>query len=114
MGFYEALQLYGADLFLVQTYFKNKSAAQIKTKFRKESKTNPQLIKDLMKTKRQPFSTEKFEEMHGKIDTSKHFAPPPSPAPGEMPEPDGSVPGGAGIPAEPEDDLFSQAGSVGN
>ncbi|CAE8624248.1 unnamed protein product, partial [Polarella glacialis] len=42
--FYEALGLYGTDLFLVQTFFRNKSAAQVKTKFGKEIKKNPQQV----------------------------------------------------------------------
>eukprot|EP00929_Paragymnodinium_shiwhaense_P000191 TRINITY_DN100435_c0_g1_i1.p1 TRINITY_DN100435_c0_g1~~TRINITY_DN100435_c0_g1_i1.p1 ORF type:complete len:2169 (+),score=644.04 TRINITY_DN100435_c0_g1_i1:107-6613(+) len=107
--FYEALQLYGTDLFLVQTYFRNKSAAQIKTKFTKEAKKHPKKIKELLKSKRLPFTTDAFEKMHGKIDTSKHFVPPPSPLPGEQPEPDGGLPGGQ-QPEQgaAEDDLFSQ------
>eukprot|EP00913_Durusdinium_trenchii_P011065 g10387.t2 len=46
--FYEALSLYGTDLFLVQTFFRNKSAGQIKTKYQKEMKRNPHLVEEAL------------------------------------------------------------------
>ncbi|CAE7229274.1 bdp1, partial [Symbiodinium microadriaticum] len=44
--FYEALSLYGTDLFLVQTFFRNKSAGQIKTKYSKELKKHPDKVQE--------------------------------------------------------------------
>eukprot|EP00930_Biecheleria_cincta_P080922 TRINITY_DN6942_c0_g1_i1.p1 TRINITY_DN6942_c0_g1~~TRINITY_DN6942_c0_g1_i1.p1 ORF type:complete len:1184 (-),score=288.18 TRINITY_DN6942_c0_g1_i1:61-3573(-) len=97
-SFYEALALYGTDLFLVQTFFRNKSAAQIKSKYTKEVKKNPQLVQEALTTKAQKLTKDTFERLHGKIDTSKHYKPPPSPLPGEERDADG------GLPKEDEDD----------
>uniref|UniRef100_A0A7S0B5Q6 Myb-like domain-containing protein n=1 Tax=Pyrodinium bahamense TaxID=73915 RepID=A0A7S0B5Q6_9DINO len=90
--FYEALALYGTDLFLVQTFFRNKSAAQIKTKLSRELRRSPQQVEEALTTRVQRLTKDPFERLHGKIDTSKHYKPPPSPLPGEDREPDGSVP----------------------
>jgi len=91
--FYQALALYGTDLFLVQTFFRNKSAAQIKVKFAKELKKNPDYVEGVLTKQRQKLTKDTFEQLHGKIDTSKHFKPPPSPQPGDaVPEADGSIP----------------------
>eukprot|EP00927_Polykrikos_kofoidii_P065986 TRINITY_DN6166_c0_g1_i6.p1 TRINITY_DN6166_c0_g1~~TRINITY_DN6166_c0_g1_i6.p1 ORF type:complete len:681 (+),score=118.91 TRINITY_DN6166_c0_g1_i6:52-2094(+) len=95
--FYEALQSYGNDLFLVQTFFRNKSAAQIKAKYTREMKSNSEFLEDLLVTKRRKLTKETFEQLHGKIDTSKHYKPPPSPPRGEDDRiPRSSVPGGGG------------------
>lgn len=91
--FYEALSLYGTDLFLVQTFFRNKSAAQVKSKFSKELKKNPHHVEDVLTRSVKKLTKDPFERMHGKIDTSKHYKPPPSPLPGEEREPDGSLAG---------------------
>jgi hypothetical protein len=110
-SFYEALSLYGTDLFLVQTFFKNKSAAQIKSKYQKELKSNPQMIMDSVIGKRKQLTSEVYESTYGKIDTSKHYVPPASPLPGERPEPDGSMAGSAaasvdgGAPGSQADDF---------
>lgn len=91
-SFYEALSLYGTDLFLVQTFFRNKSAAQIKSKYKKEEKKNPQLVHEALTEKAQKLTKDTFERLHGKIDTSKHYKPPPSPVPGEERDADGGSP----------------------
>lgn len=90
--FYEALALYGTDLFLVQTFFRNKSAAQIKAKYGKELKKRPDAVQEALTTRAQKLTKATFENLHGKIDVSKHYRPPPSPLPGEEPERDGSMP----------------------
>lgn len=89
--FYQALALYGTDLLLVQTFFRNKSPAQIKVKFNRELKRNPAYVNEVLTSKRRKLSKDTFEELHGKIDTSKHYKPPPSPQPGDEPEPDGGL-----------------------
>jgi len=94
--FYEALRLYGADLFLVQTMFRNKSAGAIKQKYTKEVRKFPDKVKRALTVEAKKLTKDVFEKLHGKIDTSKHFKPPPSPVDGEEPEPDGSIPGGPG------------------
>eukprot|EP00435_Cladocopium_sp_Y103_P052970 s602_g16.t2 len=88
--FYEALSLYGSDLFLVQTFFRNKSAGQIKTKYNKD-----QTLQDAPET---------FEKLHGKIDTSRHYKPPPEPQPGDEPEPE--------VPLPEEDDDLGDLGGM--
>lgn len=103
--FYEALSLYGTDLFLVQTFFRNKSAGQIKTKYSKELKKHPDKVQEALTTKARKLTKDTFEKVHGKIDTSKHFKPPPTPDPGENPEPDGHVP-------EEEDDELGDLGGM--
>lgn len=102
--FYEALSLYGTDLFLVQTFFRNKSAGQIKTKYSKELKKHPDKVQEALTTKARKLTKDTFEKVHGKIDTSKHFKPPPTPDPGENPEPDGHV--------EEEDDELGDLGGM--
>jgi len=99
--FYEAISLYGADLFLVQTFFRNKSAAQIKSKYTREMKNNQKQVMELLTKKSRKLTKDKFEEQHGKIDTSKHYAPQKTPEPGDEPEPDGSLPATEAA-AEPE------------
>eukprot|EP00931_Biecheleriopsis_adriatica_P064714 TRINITY_DN3943_c0_g1_i2.p1 TRINITY_DN3943_c0_g1~~TRINITY_DN3943_c0_g1_i2.p1 ORF type:complete len:1078 (-),score=263.54 TRINITY_DN3943_c0_g1_i2:37-3270(-) len=99
--FYEALSLYGTDLFLVQTFFRNKSAADIKTKYSKELKKSPAKVEEALTTRSRKLTKETFEKLHGKIDTSKHYKPPPSPLPGEAADPDGALPG----EADDDDDL---------
>ncbi|CAK9009758.1 unnamed protein product [Durusdinium trenchii] len=101
--FYEALSLYGTDLFLVQTFFRNKSAGQIKTKYQKEMKRNPHLVEEALTVNAKRLTKETFERLHGKIDTSKHYKPPPSPQPGDEPEPDPAMP-------EEEDDMADLGG----
>lgn len=86
--FYEALSIYGTDLFLVQTFFRDKSAAQIKTKFGKEMKKHPQEVQRALTTQARKLTKEAFEKQHGKIDTSQHYVPPTTPEPGEEPEPE--------------------------
>jgi len=88
--FYEALALYGTDLFLVQTFFRNKSAAQIKGKFTREMKRNGKQVEDVLMRSVRKLTKEPFERMHGKIDTSKHYVPPSSPLPGEEREAEGA------------------------
>lgn len=100
--FYEALSLYGSDLFLVQTFFRNKSAGQIKTKYNKEMKKNPKLVEEALILKSKRLTKETFEKLHGKIDTSRHYKPPPEPQPGEEPE--------AQEPMPEEDDLGDLGG----
>lgn len=103
--FYEALKLYGTDLFLVQTFFRNKSAAQVKSKYSKELKKHPERVHMALTSQSQKLTKDTFERLHGKIDTSKHFKPPPSPLPGEEQEADASVPGSGrrgGPEPEPE------------
>jgi len=100
--FYEALALYGTDLFLVQTFFRNKSAAQIKTKFSKELKKNPAQVEEALTTRVKKLTKDTFERLHGKIDTSKHYKPPPSPQPGEEQEPEGHMPADEENPLGPE------------
>lgn len=105
--FYEAMRLYGTDLFLVQTFFRNKSAAQIKQKYTKEVKKNPEKLTRALTTEARKLTRDTFERLHWKIDTSKHFNPPASPVPGEVPEVDGSLPTGSqGAPVEEEDELL--------
>eukprot|EP00434_Breviolum_minutum_P011074 symbB.v1.2.009771.t1/scaffold629.1/size183697/8 len=101
--FYEALSLYGSDLFLVQTFFRNKSAGQIKTKYNKEMKKNPKLVEEALILKSKRLTKETFEKLHGKIDTSRHYKPPPEPQPGEEPEAQEPMP-------EEEDDLGDLGG----
>merc|ERR1712178_81316 len=104
--FYQALEIYGMDLFLVQTFFRHKSASQIKTKYLKEMKKNPDKINEALTTKAKKLTKDSFESQHGKIDTSKHYQPQPTPPPGEEPEPDGAIPGDEfgepDFPPEPE------------
>ncbi|CAK0889412.1 unnamed protein product, partial [Prorocentrum cordatum] len=100
--FYEALRLYGSDLFLVQTFFRNKSTAQIKTKFQKELKKHPDKVDEALTKQAKKLTKHTFEQLHGKIDTSKHYKPPPTPPSGED-EADGSLPG-QGRPSAPEED----------
>lgn len=101
--FYEALRLYGTDLFLIHTFFRNRTPAQIKSKFSREMKKYPDKVKQAAVRERKKLTKEVFESMHGTIDTSKHFKPPPSPKPGEEPEPDGEIPGAPGTePGAPE------------
>jgi len=88
--FYEALALYGTDLFLVQTFFRNKSAAQIKSKFSREMKRNGKHVEEVLMRSVKKLTKEPFERMHGKIDTSKHYVPPSSPLPGEEREAEGT------------------------
>jgi len=90
--FYEALRIYGTDLFLVQTFFRNKSAAQIKQKYSREVKRNPAKVNLALTVEARKLTRSAFESLHGKIDTERHFKPPPSPVPGEE-EPDGSLAG---------------------
>jgi len=77
--FYEALRIYGTDLFLIQTFFRNKSAAQIKNKYQKELKKNPEAVEQALTSQSMKLTKDTFEKLHGKIDTSKHYKPPPSP-----------------------------------
>jgi len=100
--FYEALSIYGTDLFLVQTFFRDKSAAQIKAKYTKEMKKNEVKVLEALTTQAKKLTKDVFEEQHGKIDTSKHYVPQPTPEPGEEPEPDGTVPGEE-PPPEPDE-----------
>lgn len=100
--FYEALALYGTDLFLVQTFFRNKSAAQIKTKYSKELRKSPARVEEALTTRVQRLTKDTFERLHGKIDTSKHYRPPASPPPGEDREPDGPAPAEERPPPEAE------------
>jgi hypothetical protein len=86
--FYEALSIYGTDLFLVQTFFRDKSAAQIKTKYNKEMKKHPQEMQRALTTQARRLTKDAFEKQHGKIDTSKHYVPPATPEPGDEPEPE--------------------------
>ncbi|CAJ1353133.1 unnamed protein product, partial [Effrenium voratum] len=81
-----ALSLYGTDLFLVQTFFRNKSAGQIKTKYQKEMRKNPKRVEEALTERAQKLTKDTFEKLHGKIDVSKHYKPPPSPQPGDEPE----------------------------
>merc|ERR1712176_179930 len=69
--------------------------AQIKNKYQMELKKNPARVMTSITEKRKPLTAEVYEKTYGKIDTSKHYKPPPSPLPGEAPEPDGSVKGGS-------------------
>eukprot|EP00439_Symbiodinium_sp_Y106_P034376 s2548_g4.t1 len=133
--FYEALSLYGTDLFLVQTFFRNKSAGQIKTKYSKELKKHPDKVQEALTTKARKLTKDfcgssavmfvrrraekmrqdTFEKVHGKIDTSKHFKPPPTPDPGENPEPDGHVEedlGDEGLRSVEEDDELGDLGGM--
>mmetsp|Transcript_7537 Transcript_7537/g.13890 ORF Transcript_7537/g.13890 Transcript_7537/m.13890 type:complete len:1019 (+) Transcript_7537:65-3121(+) len=87
--FYQALALYGTDLFLVQTFFRNKSAAQIKAKFTREMKRNGKQVEDVLMRSIKKLTKEPFERMHGRIDTSKHYVPPSSPLPGDEREAEG-------------------------
>lgn len=102
--FYEALSLYGSDLFLVQTFFRNKSAGQIKTKYNKEMKKNPKLVEEALTLKSKRLTKETFEKLHGKIDTSRHYKPPPEPQPGDEPEPE--------VPLPEEDDDLGDLGGM--
>lgn len=103
LEFYEALSLYGTDLFLVQTCFRNKSASQIKAKFTRELKRYPDKVEAALLGNRRKLTVETFERLHGKIDTSKHYKPPPTPEPGQEPEADGSLPGAGEEPQMPEE-----------
>lgn len=107
--FYEALEVYGMDLFLVQTFFRHKSASQIKTKYTKELKKNRWKVEQALTSKAKKLTKDSFEKQHGKIDTTKHYQPCKTPEPGEVPEPDGSIPvddpdavPDPAAPAEPE------------
>jgi len=107
--FYEALEIYGMDLFLVQTFFRHKSASQIKTKYTKEMKKNRGKVEQALTSKARKLTKDAFEKQHGKIDTTKHYQPAKTPEPGEEPEPDGSLPADdpdavpdPAIPPEPE------------
>lgn len=91
--FYEALALYGTDLFLVQTFFRNKTPSQIKSKYAKEMRKNRSQVEEALTSKAKKLTKESFEKQHGKIDTTKHYQPQPTPEPGHEPEPDGSLPG---------------------
>lgn len=102
--FYEALSLYGSDLFLVQTFFRNKSAGQIKTKYNKEMKKNPKLVEEALTLKSKRLTKETFEKLHGKIDLSRHYKPPPEPQPGDEPEPE--------VPLPEEDDDLGDLGGM--
>jgi len=84
--FYDALSLYGTDLFLVQTSFRNKSASQIKSKYTKELKKYPERVAEALTSKAKPLTKDTFERLHGRIDTANHYKPPSSPMPGEEPE----------------------------
>merc|ERR1740121_201271 len=69
--FYRALRLYGTDLFLVQTFFRNKSAAQVKSKYSREMKKHPEKMHQALTEQAERLTKDVFESLHGKIDTSK-------------------------------------------
>jgi len=75
--FWKAVSIYGSDLMLIQTLFREKTARQIKCKFKLEETRDPHKMNDhLYGDKQQKFTRELFEEQFGKIDTTKHFVAP--------------------------------------
>lgn len=73
--FWDALSVYGPDLLLIQTLFKDKTAHQIKTKYKLEEKRNrSKMDEHVYGVKRKKFSKDLFEEHFGQIDNSQHFA----------------------------------------
>lgn len=92
LRFWKAVSIYGSDLMLIQTLFREKTSRQIKAKFKLEESRNSHKMNDyLYGDKQQKFTRELFEEQFGKIDTTKHYVPPvedetPTPAAGKADE----------------------------
>eukprot|EP00917_Polyrhabdina_sp_WS-2016_P031189 GHVP01066520.1.p1 GENE.GHVP01066520.1~~GHVP01066520.1.p1 ORF type:complete len:358 (+),score=88.55 GHVP01066520.1:63-1136(+) len=69
-----ALRCYGTDLMLVASALPEFTEAQVKTKFKKLQKTEPEILEKLLKNKLPPLRAQRiYEELHGIIDESTFY-----------------------------------------
>lgn len=64
--FYKALQIFGTDFSIIMKLLPGRSRKQIKNKFNKEEKANPEKIDLILKTTGS-YTLEEFEKCYGKI-----------------------------------------------
>eukprot|EP00826_Nyctotherus_ovalis_P027195 TRINITY_DN2121_c0_g1_i18.p2 TRINITY_DN2121_c0_g1~~TRINITY_DN2121_c0_g1_i18.p2 ORF type:complete len:153 (+),score=55.37 TRINITY_DN2121_c0_g1_i18:200-658(+) len=65
--FYRALQIFGTDFSVIERLMPGRSRKQIKSKFNKEEKANPERI-DMVLKQTGSYTLEDFEKCYGKID----------------------------------------------
>lgn len=64
--FYEALRMFGTDFFIISKMFAGKTRHQIKLKFSREERENPERINAALIHERKPMSLEKYASATGK------------------------------------------------
>ena len=64
--FYEALRMFGTDFFIISKMFAGKTRHQIKLKFTREERENPERINAALIHERKPMSLEKYASATGK------------------------------------------------
>jgi transcription factor TFIIIB component B'' len=65
--FYDGLRMFGTDFEMISKMFPGRSRRQIKLKFRKEEKANPQLINEALTGEKVPMDLEEYQKQTGQV-----------------------------------------------